>query len=35
MAEVLRQFQHADLHLYDLLFRRHRPRCFRDGEDAT
>jgi hypothetical protein len=32
---LFRQFQHTDLHLDDLLFRRHRPRSFREGEDST
>jgi hypothetical protein len=35
IAELLRQFQHADLHLDDLLFRRHRPPSFREDEDST
>lgn len=34
MGELLRQLQHIDLHLDDLLFRRHHPRSFREGEDS-
>jgi hypothetical protein len=32
---LLRQFQHTDFGLNNLLFRRHRPRSFREGEDST
>jgi hypothetical protein len=35
MAEWLRQCQHADLHLDDLLFPRPRPHSCRQGEDST
>jgi len=34
IAELLRQFQHADLRLDDLLFGGHRPHSFYEGEDS-
>ena len=35
IVQVFRQFQHAHLGLDDLLFRRHDPHSFREGEDST
>lgn len=34
IAQVLRQFQHAQLHPDDVLFRRHDPRSFNE-EDSS